>query len=75
MMSLNLALVSERADVAYERVGLPHAASLKPVERSDSLPVKWLTVRGRVTVFPLLARAITTVNIPLVISVKARSTY
>jgi hypothetical protein len=70
-----LLFASVRADLAYPQVALPQAVSLKPVCRMDSLPVEWLRVRGRVTVLPLLARAIATVNVPVAIRVRALSIY
>jgi hypothetical protein len=41
----------------------------------DSFPVERLIVQGRVTVLPLLAQAIATVNVPVATRVRALSTY
>ena len=74
-MASNLVFASPHANLAYPRVALPQVVSLKPVCHMDSFPVEWLRVRGRVTVLPLLARAIATVNVPVATRFRALSTY
>ena len=71
----NLTLVSAHADLAKLRVALPQATSLKLVWHMDSLPVERVKVLGRLTVLPLAARTMVTVNVPVATRVSARSTY